>query len=195
MADLVPGWEGEPVTVVSVMGPHAGESVEEIFERKACDIKKVGWTLWLIRSYKARPDIVQRMCSKGDPLYVVFIEPSTPGGAKPATSAMSVAEYSADRVTWVPVPSALGPVTGKLDGAAHALVMDRLELCREPARLDVWAYGDYAEPGLPLRTKIGCSTVCAARRDMSSHPLRMKRRFREIIAWGRLHEPPAVWVR
>jgi hypothetical protein len=195
MADFASGWQGDPVAVVSVMGPHAGESVEQIFERKIRDIRKIGWTLWLIRSYKARPDIVQRMCSKGHPVCVVFIEPSRPAGARPATSAMSVVGYSADRITWVPMPSALGPVTGKLDGAAHALVMDRLELCREPLRLDVWAYGDYAEPELPLRTMIGCSTVCAARRDMSTHPSRMKHRLRSVIACGRLHEPSAVWLR
>ena len=195
MADFASGWQGDPVAVVSVMGPHAGESVEQIFERKIRDIKKVGWTLWLIKSYKARPDMVQRMCSPGHPVPVVFIQPSTPGGARPATSAASVVEYSADRTRWVRVPSALGPVTGKLDGAAHALVMDRLELCREPIRFDTWAYGDFAERELPLRTRIGCSTVCAARRDTSTHPLRMKSRFRDVIAWGRLHRPSAVWLR
>jgi hypothetical protein len=177
------------------MGPHAGESVEEIFDRKIRDIRKVGWTLWLVRSYKARPDMVQRMCSKRHPIPVVFIEPSTPGGAKPATSAMSVTEYSEDRVAWTAVPPRLGPVTGKLDGAAHALVMDRLELCRDDVQLDVWTYGDYGEPGLPFKTVIGCSTVCAARRDTSRHPSRMKSRFRKVIAVGRLHEPGAVWLR
>ena len=195
MADFASRWLRKPVAVVSVMGPHAGESVEEIFERKIRDIRKIGWTLWLIRSYKARPNMVRRMCSEEHPVHVVFIEPSSYGGARPATSAMSVVEYSADRNTWISVPPALGPVTGKLDGAAHALVMDRLELCRDDVRLDVWAYGDYAEPKLPLRTIIGCSTVCVGRRDMSTHPLRMKSRFRKIVACGRLHEPSAVWLR
>ena len=35
--------------LLSVMGPHAGETPEVIFERKINDIKNIGKTFWLIK--------------------------------------------------------------------------------------------------------------------------------------------------
>jgi hypothetical protein len=48
--------------VISVMGEHAGEGTNFIFNRKISDLEQIGQTFWLIRSPKARPAHVQKMC-------------------------------------------------------------------------------------------------------------------------------------
>ena len=52
-----------PNCVMSVMGDHAGEGADEIFNRKKSDINRLGKTFWLIRSSKARPAQVRGMCT------------------------------------------------------------------------------------------------------------------------------------
>jgi len=82
-----------PNCIVSVMGDHAGESAEDIFNRKKTDINGSGKTFWLIRSPKARPAKVQEMCAI-IPAYTIFIEPATKGGARPTTAEDAAKEYS-----------------------------------------------------------------------------------------------------
>jgi len=55
--------------------------------------------------------------------------------------------------------------------------------------LDLWDYGEALDIGRPLRFILGCSTVCAVRRDSKSHPERMKSRNRGIVAVARLADP------
>ena len=51
-----------PQCIISVMGDHAGEDTNTIFDRKKADIDRKGTTFWLIRSPKARPPQVQKIC-------------------------------------------------------------------------------------------------------------------------------------
>ena len=51
--------------IISVMGDHAGEGVVDIFNRKIEDITKINRTFWLIKSPKAKPQLVQKMCHLG----------------------------------------------------------------------------------------------------------------------------------
>jgi hypothetical protein len=111
--------------VISVMGEHAGEGANFIFDRKISDIEQTGKTFWLVRSPKARPAHVQKMCSTS-PGYMIFIEPATKGGARPTIEAEAAKEYSHDRALWHRLPVGLSPVTGKLDTGATALVFDTL---------------------------------------------------------------------
>ena len=185
----------QPSLIVSVMGPHAGETPDGIFKRKVKDIEKVGWTLWVIRSHGASAEMVQRMYSGGGPLYVVFIEPAVSGGAVPTKTNEEAREYSPDRLTWSSLPRGLGPVTGRMSRTTCALRFDRLEVLDGVTHLDLWTYADHARPGIPGRTKIGYSTICAVRGDTSRHDLRMKSRYRRIVAAARLQLPGAVWLR
>jgi hypothetical protein len=114
-----------PNCVVSVMGDHAGEGADDIFNRKKTDINRLGKTFWLIRSPKARPAQVQGMCAT-IPSYTIFIEPATKGGARPTTVEDAAKEYSNNRVLWHRLPEGLSPVTGKLDAGAIALVFDMM---------------------------------------------------------------------
>lgn len=83
-----------PQCVVSVMGDHAGESVDAIFSRKKADIERTGKTFCLMRSPKARPEHVQKTCTTV-PAYAIFVEPVTKGGARPTIIEDAAKEFSA----------------------------------------------------------------------------------------------------
>ena len=179
--------------VISVMGDHAGEGVGAIFHRKTADIERVGKTLWLMKSPKARPPQVQELC-KIIPTYAIFIAPATKGGARPTTSEDISMEYSPDRESWQKLPEGISPVTGRLDTSAAALVFDMMTTDVKGA-LDLWGYGAFSDAQKPLKFILGCSTVCAVQKDMTSHPGRMKSRYREIVAVARFAQPYCVWLR
>ena len=179
--------------IISVMGSHAGEDADVIFERKKADIQAVGMSFWLIRSPKARPADVQKMCSTFSG-YTIFIEPSTKGGARPTTELNPAKEFSRDRNLWNRIPNGIGPVTGKLDSGATALVFETLTTSKG-GMLDLWDYSDYSDINKPLKIILGCSTICAARRKSKAEEERMKSRYRKIVAIARMKEPYCVWVR
>jgi hypothetical protein len=180
--------------IISVMGDHAGEGVDEIFKRKIEDITKINRTFWLVKSPKAKPELVQKMC-RFDSAYVFFVEPAAKGGARPAIADKKATTFSEDGLIWKPLPNQLGPVTGKLDSRAYALVFDKLETIDTKQELDLWHYADFANQEKPIRMILGCSTVCAMKRDMKGHPERLKSRFRRVVAVGLLVTPYCVWVR
>lgn len=180
--------------VISVMGAHAGEDAAAIFSRKIGDCRKVGRTFWVARSAKARPAQVRAMCN-GARGYVLFVEPAAPGGARPTSASESATEYSSFRVTWFPLPSGIGPVTGQVDDSAAALVLDQLVVDVDSRTVDLWSYADNGESDKPLRIILGLCTVCAVRKDMSGHPERMKSHHRRIVGVARLVSPYCVWVR
>jgi hypothetical protein len=179
--------------VISVMGAHAGEDADTIFGRKIKDCDTVGRTFWVAKSAKARPAQVQAVCRSGRG-FVIFVEPASPAGARPATESDPAAEHSPDRVNWHPLPSGLGPVTGQIDDSATALVFDRLAT-DVAGTIDLWTYADGANPDMPLKFILGLSTACALRKDTSEHPERMKSRYRRVAAVARLAEPYCVWLR
>jgi hypothetical protein len=179
--------------IISIMGAHAGESVDVIFNRKIADIEQTGKTFWLMRSPKARPIQVQDIC-KSSPAYTIFIEPASKGGARPTTSNEAAKEYSADKKIWLKLPRGGGPVTGKIDSSATALVFDRMTT-NVSGKIDLWKYSDFSIEEKPLKFILGCSTVCVIQKDMSTHPDRMKSRYRGIIAVAKLTEPYCVWLR
>lgn len=182
-----------PKCVISVMGGHAGEDVDTIFHRKTADIERAGKTFWLMRSPKARPVQVQAICCETT-AYAIFVEPATKGGARSTTKEDAVSEYSEDGRVWHRLPEGIGPVTGKIDRGAAALVFDMMTTAAN-GKLDLWHYADFSDKQKPLKFILGCSTMCAARKDMMLHPERMRSRYRGIIAIARLAKPYGVWLR
>ena len=185
--------------VISVMGPHAGESEKEIFNRKIGDVKRAGKTFWLNRSQKGRPAMVQKLCSEakgeGSDCYCIFIEPSSKGGALPAESQESAESFSKDGLNWYSFPSGVGPVTGKIGKGTQALVFDQLELAKSIGFINLWDYADFTNENLPLKIILGVSTLCAIKKDMHSHIDKMASNRRRIIAVGRICEPSCVYLR
>jgi hypothetical protein len=183
-----------PRCVISVIGDHAGEGVTTIFHRKLQDIRNIHRTFWLVKSQKAKPPSVQKICNL-NPAHVIFIEAAVKSGARPTIANTKASTFSEDGLTWCPLPANLGPVTGKLDSQAYALVFDRLEMSDGVEKIDLWSYADFSYTEKPVRMILGCSTVCVTRQDMSQHPDRLKSRFRGIVAVARLAAPYCVWVR
>jgi|TARA_B100000315_G_C14152818_1_gene396451 hypothetical protein len=173
--------------IISVMGPHAGETAEIIFERKIEDVKRTGLTFWCIESYKAKPDQVQELCNTTQ-VEVYFISPSSPGGAKDTKTETKNTQYSIDKKNYLQIPQNITPVTGK----GSALILDQLQNVNE--ELDLNQYAEFNK-NTPLKFALGCSTICAIKKDMSSHPDRVKSNKRKIWAKGRLREPFCVWIK
>lgn len=185
-------------SVLSVMGPHAGEDSEVIFARKIADIRNAGHTFWVIRSHKAKPDMIQMIGravrSKSLAPLCAFIAPSTPGGAVPTKTSSVAAEYSADRCEWKTIPANITPVTGRMSPNTGALVFDQI-YHREFETVNLWDYAEFFNPEQPVRIQQGASTVGVMRGDTSTNARRMKSHLRQVMAVGRLVEPFAVWLR
>lgn len=182
-----------PQCIVSVVGEHAGENFDAIFYRKIADIECVGITFWLMRSPKAQPSQVQEIC-RSFPAYTIFVEPASKGGARPTTKENEAKEYSHDGAIWQSFPEGLSHVTGKLDNGTTALVFDRMTTAVSGV-IDLWNYSDALDIQKPLRFKLGCSTVCAVRKDTKLHLEKMKSRYRGIVAVAQLADPYCAWVR
>ena len=73
-----------------------------------------------------------------------------------------------------------------------ALILDQLQNVNE--ELDLNQYAEFNK-NTPLKFGLGCSTICAIKKDMSSHPDRVKSNKRKIWAKGRLREPFCVWIK
>lgn len=181
------------ICVISVMGDHAGESEAKIFERKINDIRKIGCTFWLTRSYKSMPDFFANI-NNDNPLYVIFVSPSKPGGAQPTTTSDKASQFSKDRGVWTDLPEGLGPVTGKLDTKSYTFVFDKLELVLGQ-KIDLWGYAELEDQEQPIFPKLGCSTICAIRKDMSESTRKLSTRYRKVVAVGRRTTDRCVWVR
>jgi hypothetical protein len=95
---------GSPACIISVMGDHAREGENTIFQRKMEDIAKIRRTFWLHRSYKARPDSVAKMMKADGAGHVLFIAPAAPGGARPTMIGDRATEFSPDRERWIALP-------------------------------------------------------------------------------------------
>jgi hypothetical protein len=190
--------ETQEYSLFSVMGPHAGEGSAAIFARKLADVRNAGRTFWVVRSHKAKPDMIQgvgaTVCGRSGEALCAFLAPSSPGGAVPTKTACAAVEYSADRREWTPLPHDITPVTGQLTFSTCALVFDQLRLLTS-AVVDLWQYADFLDPELPVRIRQGASTLGVTRKNTSTHPDRMKSHIREVIAVGRLVYPFAVWLR
>lgn len=179
--------------LISVIGDHAREGIAAIFHRKIEDIQNINRTFWLIKSPKAKPTSVHNFCENG-PVHVLFVAPATKGGARPTEVDEKAVAYSLEGLEWQALPGGLGPVTGKLDSRAYALVFDMLTSV-DNATVDLWTYADFDNAEKPLKIILGCSTVCATKKDMTNHPDKMKSRFRKIIAVAHLTKPYCVFVR
>ncbi len=189
--------EKKEYCIISVMGPHAGESSEEIFKRKISDTYKVGKTFWMIKSFRAKPDMIQKILIMAQnnnlEVKVYFIEASSKGGAIPTKTSESSKYYSQDRIEWESFPIDLSQVTGKIDAGACAVVLDKLEL-REDI-IDLWDYADLFNQEEPIKIQQGASTVCAIKKDMSKCNNSIKSHIRKTIAVGRLCSPGGVWLK
>jgi len=189
----------EQFVIISVIGSHAGESSEQIFSRKILDIKKTGKTFWVIQSYKANPSKVQSLIHKaktvGKNVFCIFISPSTKGGARPTTKDIKAELFSSDKIHWEKLPSNLSPVTGKISTNSFSLVFEELNLIQQDLNIDLWNYAYFEDQQNPILPKLGVSTICATRKDMSKHRDKIKSNIRKIEAIGKVSPMGCVWIK
>jgi hypothetical protein len=171
--------------ILSVIGWHAKESVEEIVERKCNDIKRIGHTFWFFQSWKAPIPYIQRFGQGFPKPIVIFLK----GGAYPTSANSEASEMSQDKKSWGPLPTGIGKVTGKIPGGG--LVIGDLLAVQE--EIDLWYFLDHTDLQ-PLRFQRGASTACAV--PCKSEPTEgMKSRHRKIVAVGHLIPPYGLFLR
>jgi hypothetical protein len=171
--------------ILSVIGWHAKESVEEIVERKCNDIKRIGQTFWFFQSWKAPIPYVQRFGHSFPNPTVIFLK----GGAYPTSANSEAREMSQDKKSWGPLPTGIGKVTGKIPGVG-LVIGDLLPVQEE---IDLWYFLDHTDLQ-PLRFQRGASTACAV--PCKSGPIEgMKSRHRQIVAVGHLIPPYGLFLR
>lgn len=183
--------------VISVIGEHADESADMIFARKIKDTENIGITFWVINSRNAKPEMVQSLCeyakNNNEDALAIFIKPSVSGGARPTKTNECSVGFSKDHSNWVAFPEGIGPVTGRIDRGACALVFSQLKLVQD--NIDLRHYADFLNQHKPVRIIQGSSTICAVEKDMSGNPDVMKSHNRNVVAIGKLHEPYCVWLK
>lgn len=186
----------EKYLILSVIGMSAGETVEEILKRKIDDTNKIGFTFWVYKSYQANPKIVQGFCKKAQKenrkVFCIFIEPSTPNGARPTKINLSAKEYSSNNKKWIQLPKTLGPVTGAINRSVYALRFSKIK--KIDSSIDLWDYADYSTKK-SIKIRLGNSTLCVIKKNTSGEIGRMNTHTRKIIAVGLLCKPFCVWLR
>jgi hypothetical protein len=176
--------------VFSVIGPHAGETTSQIFQRKIDDTETTGRTFWVFMSTVCKPEMVCRLCCDR-PVKCYFLEPRVKGGAVPTISSAKATEYSIDRKSWISLPVGLSPVTGKLGkGGATALVLKTISVPTSPTWIDLGRFRSVAD-GKSVAFRLGASTVCAELISATG----LIENLRRVAAIAELREPFCVWVR
>ena len=187
----------EKFVIISVVGPHAGESSEQIFSRKIKDIERTGNTFWMIQSYKSNPPKVQSLVKKAKlerrNIFCIFITPSKE--ARPTTKSNKAKSFSSDKINWKKLSPKLSQVTGNISTNSFSLVFDKMNITEQDIKLDLWNYADFEEQKNPILPKLGVSTICAVRKDMSQHPNKIKSNIRKIEAVARVSSLGCVWLK
>lgn len=179
--------------IISVMGEHAGESVDKIFSRKQQEIIDTGKSFWLIRSNIAKTETIQKIgkCASEEniDLFCIFIEASTKKGAMPTINDEMAQEYSNDKIEWKQIPNGI-KVTGDITKNSTGIVFGSLDVFKNLQKeIDLWNYS-YFLNNSPTQLKIGASTICC----IKNYCIGMKSHKRKILAVGKLVEPYAVFL-
>jgi hypothetical protein len=96
--------------LLTIIGPHAQEALNGIFQRKIEDITKVGYTYWVFKSYTVKEENFLTLT----PNRVYFCLPKVQGTAKPTKTSISAKYYKPfGSNTWIEIDKNLSPVTGR----------------------------------------------------------------------------------
>lgn len=139
--------------VLSLVGPHAQESLFDIFERKINDCKVVGHTFWLYRSFRCTKELYEQF----KPKEVWFILGATKNSAKQTKLADRATSYFEDEV-WKTFNYQLSPITGKITKNTTAFKIKHFEFLEET--IDFNQLEDVVS-NKPIRFSQFCSTKIA----------------------------------
>lgn len=180
------------VVVISVVGTHAGETLDNIFKRKKKEIEKVGHALWLYKSHSAKPDVIQKLAKFGkNDLECFFISASSKSGARPTKEQHISGYFSVNKKRWQLMPK--GTLVTGSSKSAFALVLKRIDLINRD--IDLWNYSSFVDPHKSINIRLGDSTLPAIKRSSATSPRKMKNHIRRVIAVGKLKSPFSVWLK
>jgi hypothetical protein len=140
--------------VFSLVGPHAGQSLEEIFERKIKDCKTLKETFWVYQSSRC----TKSLFSTHKPSEILFVSASKPGAAK-QTKSSTIAQQFFKNNQWFDFNKDLSPVTGRIHSKSTAFQLTNLRMVNE--EIDFNDYTDIVT-NKPLRFSQFCSTTIGA---------------------------------
>jgi hypothetical protein len=178
-------------SILTVVGTHAGESLSKIIKRKQEEIKKIGYTYWLYKSHSAKPSDVQ-LLKDSNKTICFMIGASSPSGTKPTIHNNKAHLFSIDQQHWDKIPNEI-TVTGTSKGA-FALVFKNIQYL-ENETLDLWRYSNYHKQDVPVKIRLGDSTVIVINKPSLNSPNKMKSHIRKIFAMGELKKPYCVFVK
>jgi len=185
--------------VISVIGSHAGEPLEEIFLRKITDITRTGKTFWIINSTKASLKLINQMkktaLKENKDIFCIFIEPSQKGGSADTKLSEPAKEYSEDKQIWQSFDEKTSPVTGKMTTNSYAMVFEKISLIESELKLNLWDYADFDNQNEPIKLNQFRSSFCGIQKNMFDNPNKMKSNLRKIVAVAKLYSVGAIWLR
>jgi hypothetical protein len=166
--------------VFSLVGPHAGQSLEEIFERKIKDCKTLNETFWVFQSSRC----TKSLFSTHNPFEILFISASNPGAAKQTKSSTIAQQFFKDN-QWFDFNKDLSPVTGRIHSKSTAFQLTNLRLANE--EIDFNNYTDIIT-NKSLRFSQFCSTTIGTITENKTE----ESRLRTICAKATLEDIVAI---
>lgn len=119
-------------TAYTIIGTHAGETIDKIFDRKINDINTIGHTYWLFHSSKISKDVFNKLV----PIKLMFLLPKIIGGAKPTKSSTIGNKFISftdnSETLFNPL---ISPVTGKISNKSIAFKLSNITLIPDTYKL------------------------------------------------------------
>lgn len=188
MGSLLQSALADAHSILSNVGPHAGEDWQKIIARKSDDIAKIGHTIWLLNSNAARPDAVQLFCQTQSAQHVIFVARKRDAADKGPSTDHKARSYSVNGKEWRAMPSGLGNVTGHMNKATTGLWLAALEKI-ETGNLNLKNF--FKHPDGPALDRFWPSdSTYLVRRIEPVSPGSY-----EILAVGKVVSPFAVWLK
>jgi len=185
MAQEYKQFERENKILISVVGGHANESLNDILKRKLQDIHYCNKTYWLLRSHQATRQKIQEFANNKTHLYCVFISSTSPSNSNTKTDDI-VSKISSDGNLWENVEHNLSKITGKIDKMSVALVIQSI-IKPYDYLIDLNKYNNFFKQET-VKMYIGGSTICSIKNDSNNQTSKP----RKIIAIAKLIPPFAV---
>ena len=150
--------------VFSLVGPHAGQALEEIFERKIKDCTDLNQTFWVYHSHRCTKSLL----NTHKPSEVWFVSASKPGAAKQTKSSTIAQQFFKDN-QWFDFPQNLSPVTGRIHSKSTAFQLTNLRMVHETIN-----FNNYIDliTNNPLRFSQFCSTTIGSETQNESEESR-----------------------
>jgi hypothetical protein len=172
----------DPAVVVMKVGSHAQEELRAIVRRKRDELNQTGRTWWGYGGSACNPLKQVQPFSRDNrtSVSVVFL----PTRSRPQNRATPAAHWSADGVSWSPVPKGIS-----VTGSKYALVLSDLVEVNDSIDLAHYCVGIGPSEGRLANQylRFQCDKACVRRARITEDS-----DIRQVVLYGRLASPWAV---